>query len=73
MNKDNWHINIGLRQAQTQHTIHYQPKNSQNFDKNLRFLKISTDFQIVFKSKYSKKIFLNLSCQLHQGVVSIWL
>ena len=32
-------------------------KNSQNSDKTLRFLKISSDFQNVFLSKYSDKLF----------------
>ena len=33
----------------------YQQKNSQNSDKILRFLTISTDFQIVFLSKFSEE------------------
>ena len=35
----------------------YQQKNSQNSDQILRFLKISTDFQIVLLSKYSEENF----------------
>ena len=38
--------------------------------KILRFLKISSDFQNVFLSKYYEKIYRNLSSKQHQNILS---
>ena len=45
-------------------------KNFHTSDKILRLLKISTDFEIVFLSKYSKENFLKSVLQLHQNILS---
>ena len=45
-------------------------KNSHNSDKIIRFLKISTDFKVVFLPKYSKENFLKSVPQLHQKILS---
>ena len=52
---DPWLGNTGHAVSVKTRAQSYQQKNSQNSDKILRFLTISTDFQIVFLSKFSEE------------------